>query len=74
MMVSEKNMIHSSEMEFKNPVWSADGSKIAFLSNRHGMPDEEFGYAYEPMDIFMRNADGSNLTNMTNRPDNDEVN
>lgn len=54
--------------------WSPDGTKIYFLSNRDGQPDAEFGYAYASKDIFMVNADGSNLVNITNTPQVDESN
>jgi Tol biopolymer transport system component len=37
-----------------NPVWSPDGSKIAFVSNRDGRRD-----------IYIMNADGSNVTRLT---------
>ncbi len=40
------------------PVWSPDGSKIAF-ENQQGYPDIE---------IFVANADGSNRINVTNHP------
>jgi Tol biopolymer transport system component len=39
------------------PRWSPDGSKIAFVSDRDGNPE-----------IYMMNADGSNLINLTNSP------
>jgi TolB protein len=39
------------------PIWSPDGTKIAFISNRTG--DEE---------IFLMNADGSHQTNVTRNP------
>jgi Tol biopolymer transport system component len=39
------------------PVWSPDGSKIAFLSDREG-----------PGEIFLMNLDGSGQTNLTNNP------
>jgi Tol biopolymer transport system component len=43
-----------------NPAWSPDGRKIAFMSNRDGNDD-----------IFVVNADGSGLRNLTRRPAND---
>ena len=43
-----------------NPVWSPDGSKIAFESDRNGN-----------LDIFVMNADGNGLTQLTHDPAND---
>lgn len=59
---------------YSNLTWSPDGSRLLFASNRDGNPDDEFGYAYVPMDIFTINADGSNLMNFTNTPNIDESN
>ena len=39
------------------PVWSHDGSKIAFMSNRDGNPE-----------IYVMNRDGSNVRRITNHP------
>jgi TolB protein len=39
------------------PAWSPDGSRIAFTSNRDGNPE-----------IYVMNADGSNVRRMTNNP------
>ena len=41
-----------------NPVWSPDGSKIAFVSHRDGGSD-----------IFVMDADGTNQVNLTQEPD-----
>jgi Tol biopolymer transport system component len=43
-----------------NPAWSPDGRKIAFMSNRDGTDD-----------VFVVNADGSGLRNLTRRPADD---
>ena len=43
-----------------NPAWSPDGRRIAFMSNRDGNDD-----------IFVVNADGSGLRNLTRRPSGD---
>lgn len=44
------------------PSWSPDGSRISFVSNRTG--DDE---------VFVMNADGSSQTNLTNRPEFDDL-
>ena len=44
-----------------NPTWSPDGSQLAFASNRDGN-----------WEIYRMNADGSSLTNLTNKPDSDD--
>ena len=41
----------------RSPVWSPDGSKIAFGSNRDGNDE-----------IYVMNADGSGQVNLTNSP------
>ena len=38
-----------------DPAWSPNGSRIAFVSERHGNDE-----------IYVMNADGSGLTNLTN--------
>jgi Tol biopolymer transport system component len=42
------------------PQWSPDGSKIAFISDRDGN-----------LEIYVMNADGKHLTNLTNNPADD---
>ncbi len=55
--------------------WSPDGTRIAFASNREQL--EEFGPAnrwYWPaggLDIYVMNADGSDVTRLTDHPEND---
>ena len=56
------------------PSWSPDGKKIAFYSLRKDVPDQkEYGadgrwwYEYNA-EIYVMNADGSELTNITNNP------
>jgi len=50
----------TTEGEETSPVWSPDGSKIAFNSY-HPSPSGN-------SDIYVMNADGSNRTNLTNTP------
>jgi TolB protein len=44
-----------------DPAWSPDGTKIAFASAREGT-----------LDIYVMNADGTNTTQLTSSPDNDQ--
>jgi len=46
-----------SPSDSQNPVWSPDGSRIAFVSSRSGNQD-----------IWVMNADGSELGNLSNNP------
>ena len=43
-----------------NPTWSADGTKIAFESNRRGNPRR-----YEDSDVYIMRADGSGIRQLT---------
>lgn len=43
-----------------SPVWSPDGSKIAFVSE-----NLEIGKTQHPLQVFIANADGSNVRNVT---------
>jgi len=42
----------------RNPAWSPDGSRIAYDSERDGL-----------IDVFVMDADGANVTNLTNYPE-----
>jgi len=46
------------------PAWSPDGTKIAFSSDRDGPGQMYVG----PFQIYVMNADGSGLRNLTNNP------
>ena len=46
----------------EQPVWSRDGSKIAFVSTRDGNKE-----------IYVMNADGTGQTRLTNDPGNDDL-
>jgi Tol biopolymer transport system component/serine/threonine protein kinase len=47
--------VTNNSAEDTNPVWSPDGSRVAFLSNRDGN-----------LEIYVMNADGSGQTRLTN--------
>jgi TolB protein len=47
-----------------NPVWSPDGTRIAFLSDR----DDDNDNGFVDSDIHVVNPDGSGLIKLTNRP------
>ena len=59
--------------------WSPDGKRIVFISNRAQL--EEFGpvhpdHPYWPgggLDIYVMDADGSDITRLTDHPENDIV-
>ena len=48
-----------------NPEWSPDGMQIAFTSNRDRAWEFE---GWDNRDIYVMNADGTNLINLTNHP------
>jgi TolB protein len=50
----------TAEKQNSLPVWSPDGTRIAFCSSRDGNPE-----------IYVMNADGSNVRRLTNHPEND---
>ena len=46
-----------AQVEFRFPSWSPDGKKIVFVSERDGNPE-----------VYVVNADGSGLRNLTRHP------
>jgi Tol biopolymer transport system component len=57
-----KRLTEGNWLNVYSPTWSPDGKKIAFTSDR------EDGDDHQESDIYVMNADGSNPTNLTNRP------
>ena len=57
---SEQTNLTDNSAGDSGPVWSPDGSKIAFVSDRDG-----------DWEIYVMNADGSGQTNLTNNPEDD---
>ena len=51
-----------------DPVWSPDGKRIAFKSDRDGHVN---AHGFPTADIYVMDADGSNQQNLTNNPNND---
>ncbi len=50
-----------------SPVWSPDGSQIAFTSDR----DSDWDLGVSNVEVYVMNADGSGLTNLTGSPGHD---
>ena len=59
-MVSGLTNITNSPASDRQPAWSPDGTRIAFISNREGN--------YE---LYVANADGSRIARLTDDPGND---
>jgi TolB protein len=59
-----------------DPAWSPDGTKIAFASDRAAADSSAQGCTVPdsgcPFDIFVMNADGTDVTNLTRSPSVDE--
>lgn len=64
------NLTSSSANDDDLPIWSADGSKIAFVSRPHSDIQPPAGVSL-PNDIWVMNADGSGQINLTNSPADD---
>ena len=71
-----RNLTNNPAQDF-HPKWSPDGKHIVFASNREQI--EEFGRAnrhYWPgggLDIYVMDADGGNVTRLTDHPENDNL-
>ena len=63
-----RNLTNNPDKDFQ-PSWSPDGKRIAFMSNRDGHVHAIHGWpTYE---IYVMDADGGNLQNLTNNPNDD---
>ena len=60
------NLTNSPESSEYSPVWSPDGSKIAFVQGQY------YGDGWTFLDIWVMDADGSNRVNLTRTSRNDE--
>lgn len=60
----QTNIINNALLE-RSPVWSPDGTKIAFSAF------EYIGGVYTDDDIYVMNADGSGVTRLTDHPSSD---
>ena len=59
---NQRNLTNHPDGDW-HPVWSPDGKRIAFVSNRTKDLNR---------DIYVMHADGSNPRNLTNHPNDDE--
>ena len=54
-----------------SPLWSFDGKRIAFVSNRDGHVHPIRGWPWPTSEIYVMDADGGNPQNLTNDPHHD---
>ena len=60
-----RRLTHADGLAAARPAWSPDGKKIAFMSTPHASVERD-----EWRDIYVMNADGSNVERLTNSPGN----
>ena len=65
-----RNLTNDRDNDFQ-PSWSPDGKRIAFVSNRDGDFLDE-GPNIPAYEIYVMDADGGNLQNLTNNPNDDK--
>ena len=65
---NQHRLTNHPDKDFR-PVWSPDGKRIAFSSNRDG--HVHFIHGWSTYEIYVMDADGSNPQNLTNDPNND---
>ena len=71
---SDLTQLTHSDRDHSGPAWSPDGQRIAFASGRHGDSSSYMASRYGSditqltgnFDIYIMNADGSGLTQLTN--------
>ncbi len=64
-----RNLTQSTDNNDGAPVWSPDGQYIAFTSRHEDNPTASTYNRYGKDDIYVMDADGENLRNLTQNPD-----